>query len=72
MTEIPDEYRDQGLVRPKILIIVPFKHSCLKIVELLISILIGEDKGGSVMNKTRFMEDFSGNELAMSKKKSKT
>ncbi|XP_043582999.1 U3 small nucleolar RNA-associated protein 25 homolog [Bombus pyrosoma] len=71
MTEIPDEYRDQGLVRPKILIIVPFRHSCLKIVELLISILIGEDKGGSVMNKTRFMEDFSGNELAMSKKNPK-
>ncbi|XP_060826908.1 U3 small nucleolar RNA-associated protein 25 homolog [Bombus pascuorum] len=71
MTEIPDEYRDQGLVRPKILIIVPFRHSCLKIVEVLISILIGEDKGGSVMNKTRFMEDFSGNELAMSKKNPK-
>lgn len=71
MTEIPDEYRDQGLVRPKILIIVPFRHSCLKIVELLISILIGEDKGGSVMNKTRFIEDFSGNELAMSKKNPK-
>ncbi|XP_068982258.1 U3 small nucleolar RNA-associated protein 25 homolog [Bombus flavifrons] len=71
MTEIPDEYRDQGLVRPKILIIVPFRHSCLKIVELLISILIGEDKGGSVINKTRFMEDFSGNELAMSKKNPK-
>lgn len=71
MTEIPDEYRDQGLVRPKVLIIVPFRHSCLKIVELLISILIGEDKGGSVMNKTRFMEDFSGNELAMSKKNPK-
>ncbi|XP_043255594.1 U3 small nucleolar RNA-associated protein 25 homolog isoform X2 [Colletes gigas] len=71
MAEIPDEYRDQGLVRPKILIIVPFRHSCLKIVELLISILIGEDKGGSVMNKKRFMEDFSGNELIMPKKNPK-
>ncbi|XP_054011268.1 U3 small nucleolar RNA-associated protein 25 homolog [Hylaeus anthracinus] len=71
MAEIPDEYRDQGLVRPKILIIVPFRHSCLKIVELLISILIGEDKGGSVMNKKRFMEDFSGNELVMPKKNPK-
>ncbi|KAF7415192.1 hypothetical protein HZH68_003681 [Vespula germanica] len=69
--DIPDEYRDQGLVRPKVLIIVPFRHSCLKIVELLISILIGEDKGGSVMNKNRFMEDFSGNELAMPKKNPK-
>ncbi|CAL7951246.1 unnamed protein product [Xylocopa violacea] len=67
MAEMPDEYRDQGLVRPKILIIVPFRHSCLKIVQLLTSILIGEDKGGSVINKKRFMEDFSGNELTMSK-----
>lgn len=67
MAEIPDEYRDQGLVRPKVVIIVPFRHSCLKIVELLISILIGEDKGGSVMNKIRFMDDFSGNELTMPK-----
>ncbi|XP_029036372.2 U3 small nucleolar RNA-associated protein 25 homolog [Osmia bicornis bicornis] len=71
IAEISEEYRDQGLVRPKVLIIVPFRHSCLKIVELLISILIGEDKGGSVMNKKRFMEDFSGNELAMPKKKPK-
>ncbi|CAK9822819.1 U3 small nucleolar RNA-associated protein 25 homolog [Anthophora retusa] len=67
IAEIPDEYRDQGLMRPKILIIVPFRHSCLKVVELLISILIGEDKGGSVINKKRFMEDFSGNELALPK-----
>nr|XP_033324287.1 digestive organ expansion factor homolog [Megalopta genalis] len=71
MAEVPDEYRDQGLVRPKILIIVPFRHSCLKIVELLIAILIGEDKGGSVMNKKRFMDDFSGNEIAMPKKNPK-
>lgn len=71
MAEVLDEYRDQGLVRPKVLIIVPFRHSCLKIVELLISILIGEDKGGSVMNKNRFMEDFSGNELIMPKRNPK-
>lgn len=71
VNEVPDEYRDQGLVRPKVLIIVPFRDSCLKIVNLLISILIGEDKGGSVVNKTRFMEDFSGNEIAMPKKNPK-
>ncbi|XP_066595033.1 U3 small nucleolar RNA-associated protein 25 homolog [Prorops nasuta] len=71
MSDIPDEYRDQGLVRPKVLIIVPFKHSCLKIVELLIAILIGEDKGGSVMNKNRFMKDFSGNEIAVPKRNPK-
>lgn len=68
---IPDEYRDQGIVRPKVLIIVPFRHSCLKIVETLISILIGEVKGGSVINKIRFMEDFTGNELAIPKKNPK-
>nr|XP_031825642.1 digestive organ expansion factor homolog [Nomia melanderi] len=71
MADVPEEYRDQGLVRPKILIIVPFRHSCLRIVELLIAILIGEDKGGSVMNKKRFMDDFSGNELIMPKKNPK-
>ncbi|XP_071553598.1 U3 small nucleolar RNA-associated protein 25 homolog [Temnothorax nylanderi] len=71
MGEVPDEYKDQGLVRPKVLIIVPFKHSCLKIVEMFISILFGEDKGGSVINKLRFMEDFTGNELTMPKKNPK-
>ncbi|KAK2589163.1 hypothetical protein KPH14_001981 [Odynerus spinipes] len=71
IADIPEEYRDQGLVRPKVLIVVPFRHSCLKIVETLISILIGEDKGGSVMNKNRFMEDFSGNELALPKRNPK-
>ncbi|XP_011872230.1 PREDICTED: digestive organ expansion factor homolog [Vollenhovia emeryi] len=71
MGEVPDEYKDQGLVRPKILIIVPFKHSCLKIVETFISILFGEDKGGCVVNKLRFMEDFTGNELTMPKKNPK-
>ncbi|XP_012535576.1 digestive organ expansion factor homolog [Monomorium pharaonis] len=71
MGEVPDEYKDQGLVRPKVLIIVPFKHTCLKIVEMFISILFGEDKGGSVVNKLRFMEDFTGNELAMPKKNPK-
>ncbi|XP_011312696.1 digestive organ expansion factor homolog [Fopius arisanus] len=71
MGEVPDEYRDQGLVRPKILIIVPFRRSCLEIVELLISILIGEEKGGSVANKKRFLEDFGGGEIVMPKKNPK-
>jgi U3 small nucleolar RNA-associated protein 25 len=29
-SEVSDEYRDQGLVRPRILIVVPFKDSALK------------------------------------------
>ncbi|KAK0082100.1 hypothetical protein PV325_011059 [Microctonus aethiopoides] len=71
MGEVPDEYRDQGLVRPKILIVVPFRHSCLKIVDILIAILIGEDKGGSVVNKKRFYEDFGGDTISMPKKNPK-
>lgn len=72
LAQIPEAYRDQGLVRPKVLIIVPFRHTCLKVVELLISILIGDDKGGSVMNKTRFMEEFGGGDtLRMPKKNPK-
>lgn len=71
IAEVPDGYKDQGFVRPKVLILVPFRHSCLKIVELLIAILIGEDKGGLVINKLRFMEEFTGGELAMSTKNPK-
>jgi len=68
MEDVPDEYRDQGWVRPKVLFIVPHKHSCLKIVETLISIFIGEGKG-KVINKQRFMENFTGNELAIAESK---
>ncbi|XP_011496287.1 PREDICTED: digestive organ expansion factor homolog [Ceratosolen solmsi marchali] len=71
VSDIPEEYRDQGLVRPKILILVPFRYSCLKIVELLISIFIVEEKGESVINKNRFMKDFGSNEIIMPKKNPK-
>lgn len=70
-TDIPDEFRDQGLVRPKILIVVPFRDSVLKIVQNIIQILVPNDEGGQVMNKLRFMEDFSGGELQMPKKNPK-
>jgi len=29
-SEVPDEFRDQGLVRPKVLILVPFRHACYR------------------------------------------
>ena len=69
--QVPDEFRDQGLVRPKVLIIVPFRDSCLKIVQMLIGLTIDEEKGGSVMNKKRFMEEFSGGEIMMPKRNPK-
>ncbi|GLV39574.1 uncharacterized protein CBL_08360 [Carabus blaptoides fortunei] len=68
--EVPEEFRDQGLVRPKVLIVVPFRDSALRIVRMLIDILVPEEKG-QVINKNRFMDDFTGGELIMPKKNPK-
>lgn len=68
--EIPEEFRDQGLVRPKVLIIVPFKDSAFRVVKTLIDVLLKEDKG-NVFNKNRFVEDYTGNEIVMPKKNPK-
>lgn len=54
----------------QVLIIVPFKNAAYKIIQFLINILITEDKG-NVINKNRFLEDFTGNELSMPKKNPK-
>lgn len=68
--DVPEEFRDQGLVRPKVLILVPFRNSALKIVQNLIRLLVPAE-AGQVINKLRFIEDFTGNELSMPKKKPK-
>ncbi|RWS16294.1 Digestive organ expansion factor-like protein [Dinothrombium tinctorium] len=62
------EYRDQGFVRPKILILLPFRESCFRVVKILISLLFGDknDESGAkinVMNAKRFMEEFGSNEI---------
>ncbi|KAK7864086.1 hypothetical protein R5R35_002730 [Gryllus longicercus] len=62
--DVPDEYRDQGLVRPKVLILVPFKDSAYRIIKMIISLLHPKDKG-HVINKARFIEEFTGGEIAM-------
>lgn len=54
----------------QVLIIVPFRDSAYKIIQMLISILLTEDKG-NVFNKIRFNEDFTGNEIVMPKKNPK-
>ncbi|KAK2568562.1 U3 small nucleolar RNA-associated protein 25-like protein [Acropora cervicornis] len=51
------ELRDQGLTRPKVLILVPFRDAALKVVEVLIQ-LISSGEGGQVMNKKRFYKEF--------------
>lgn len=68
--DVPEEFRDQGLVRPKVLIIVPFKDAAYRIIEMIISILVPTDKG-NVMNKNRFIQDYTGSQLVMPKKNPK-
>ena len=50
--------RDQGLCRPKILILVPFKESARRVVNLMGKLLFQQFKGGCIANKKRFDEDF--------------
>lgn len=56
-TDVPDEYRDQGLARPKTLVVVPFRESALRVVDNLINILLPDGKG-DVMNKKRFHDHY--------------
>merc|ERR1719367_426714 len=50
--------RDQGLCRPKIVIVVPFKESARKVVDMMGKLLFGQVKGGNVSNKKRFDDEF--------------
>ncbi|MBN3270677.1 DIEXF factor, partial [Polyodon spathula] len=54
----PDELRDQGLTRPKVLILVPFRDSAMCVVQTLISLLEVGDKKLDVSNKKRFKDEF--------------
>ncbi|NXK78734.1 DIEXF factor, partial [Amazona guildingii] len=54
-----DDHRDQGLTRPKVLMIVPFRECALRIVHLFISLLEVNDKRKiDVSNKKRFKGEF--------------
>ncbi|KAF0310750.1 Digestive organ expansion factor [Amphibalanus amphitrite] len=55
--EVPDSYRDQGLTRPKVLVVAPFKHSAHRIINTLISLLQPAGQS-SVMRYKRFVQDF--------------
>ncbi|XP_029449151.1 digestive organ expansion factor homolog [Rhinatrema bivittatum] len=56
-----DDLRDQGLTRPKVLIVVPFRESALRMVQLFISLLESGSKKMDVSNKKRFKEEFGSN-----------
>ncbi|XP_048155654.1 U3 small nucleolar RNA-associated protein 25 homolog isoform X3 [Corvus hawaiiensis] len=54
-----DDYRDQGLTRPKVLMIVPFRECALRIVHAFISLLeVNDKKKIDVSNKKRFKGEF--------------
>ncbi|KAM3594361.1 uncharacterized protein V6R79_006375 [Siganus canaliculatus] len=53
-----DEPRDQGLTRPKVLILVPFRGGALRIIHTLISLLETKGRKITVSNKKRFKEEF--------------
>nr|SVE75738.1 EOG090X05RM [Daphnia hispanica] len=50
------EFRDQGLVRPRVLIIAPLRNSAVKIVEKMASLLLPVK--GQIINKDRFYKEF--------------
>ena len=38
------EYRDQGLTRPKVLIVLPFREAALRVVNMMIGLLKSDDQ----------------------------
>ncbi|MED6269921.1 hypothetical protein CHARACLAT_004449 [Characodon lateralis] len=56
--EPQDEPRDQGLTRPKVLILVPFRRGALQVVHTLVSLLESKGKKIIVSNKKKFKEEF--------------
>lgn len=74
---IPDEYRDQGLFRTKVLIIVPFREAALRIVNMLVSLLFPDGEKATtgakpqVMHYKRFLSEYGGETLHFPKKNPK-
>ena len=54
--DVPDHYRDQGLTRPKVLILLPFRNAALCVVNMIAHLLSTEQQ--SVMKKSRFESEY--------------
>jgi len=54
--DVPDHCRDQGLTRPKVVILLPFRHAALCVVNMIAHLLSSEQQ--SVMNKARFESEY--------------
>lgn len=65
---IPDKYRDQGLFRNKVLIVVPFRQAALQIVNNFVRLLFpnaDKDDGSNqqIMHYKRFLTEYGGDTL---------
>ncbi|KAG5672047.1 hypothetical protein PVAND_002209 [Polypedilum vanderplanki] len=69
-TVLTDEFRDQGFVRPRVLIILPFRDSAYRVINMLIDLLNPKEKSG-ILNYKRFVDEFTGQTLYFPKKNPK-
>lgn len=59
--DVDDEgLSDQGLTRPKVLIVVPFRDSVLRVIQTMIGLLDVKDKL-EISNKKRFKDEYGSN-----------
>ncbi|XP_056446514.1 U3 small nucleolar RNA-associated protein 25 homolog [Gadus chalcogrammus] len=56
--EPQDEPRDQGLTRPKAVILVPFRDAALRVAQTLIGLMESRNPAMDVSNKKRFKEEY--------------
>ncbi|XP_073691064.1 U3 small nucleolar RNA-associated protein 25 homolog isoform X2 [Garra rufa] len=56
--DVHEEFRDQGITRPKVLILVPFRDAALRVVQTFITLLEPKEKKMDVSNKKKFKEQF--------------
>lgn len=74
---VPDKYRDQGLFRSKVLIVVPFRESALRIVNNIVRLLFpnadkeADSSNPQVMHYKRFLTEYGGESLHFPKRNPK-
>ncbi|XP_043111390.1 U3 small nucleolar RNA-associated protein 25 homolog [Puntigrus tetrazona] len=56
--DINEEFRDQGITRPKVLILVPFRDGALQVVQTFITLLEPKGKIMDVSNKKKFKDEY--------------
>lgn len=66
---IPDKYRDQGLFRTKVVIVVPFRESARRIVNNIVQLMYPDTENDSadskpqVMHYKRFLAEYGGESI---------